>query len=93
MIQVRQLIVQPVGVPRTWTLPAGAKIEVNPAPGEALAVAVIGPQGPTGAPGAGIPHGGSQGQVLVKSGGEDFETQWVSMDLSSLTQTIDGGNF
>jgi len=44
--------------------------------------------GPQGAPGVGVPTGGSAGQVLRKASGTDYDTQWSSsgggsVDLSS----------
>ena len=36
--------------------------------------------GPTGPPGAGVPAGGSAGQVLVKDGVDDYETKWETLD-------------
>ena len=35
-----------------------------------------GPEGPQGNPGVGVPAGGTVGQVLVKSGAGDYETEW-----------------
>lgn len=54
-------------------------------------VAVSGPQGaqgPTGAAGAagadgaGVPAGGTTGQLLAKTSGTDFDTQWVSPQIT-----------
>lgn len=49
-----------------------------------------GPVGPTGPTGPGVPVGGTTGQVLAKSSGTDYATQWVAapgLDLIK-TQTI-----
>jgi len=35
-----------------------------------------GPQGPAGEDGVGIPVGGSEGEVLVKSSSDDYDTEW-----------------
>lgn len=40
-------------------------------------------KGETGATGAGVPSGGTTGQVLLKASGEDFDTSWGAMDLSA----------
>lgn len=39
-------------------------------------VSAQGPKGDDGEDGAGVPPGGSQGQVLVKKSEEDFDTEW-----------------
>jgi hypothetical protein len=50
-----------------------------------------GPTGPQGPQGVGIPAGGTAGQILKKSSGGDYETEWVDPDsvqdvsLSELT--------
>lgn len=38
----------------------------------------VGPQGPAGEDGVGIPVGGSEGGVLVKSSSNDYDTEWSS---------------
>jgi hypothetical protein len=49
-----------------------------------LEVGVVGPQGPTGpigptgATGAGVPEGGLTGQLLTKTSGDDYDTEWTS---------------
>lgn len=40
-------------------------------------------KGETGATGAGVPSGGSTGQVLLKASGTDYDTSWGVMDLSA----------
>ena len=37
-----------------------------------------GPQAPQGNPGQGVPAGGASGQVLAKTSGADYATQWVT---------------
>lgn len=52
-----------------------------------------GPTGPTGATGAGVPTGGTTGQILAKIDGDDYNTEWVDNEgggasaLSELTDT------
>jgi hypothetical protein len=44
-------------------------------------LAAVGPQGPAGAngaPGQGVPVGGTTGQVLAKASGTDYDTAWVA---------------
>jgi hypothetical protein len=41
---------------------------------------VAGPQGATGATGAGVPVGGTAGQVLAKVDSDNYDTQWVTVD-------------
>jgi hypothetical protein len=36
--------------------------------------------GPEGAPGVGVPSGGTTGQVLSKASGTDYDTEWVDKD-------------
>jgi hypothetical protein len=38
---------------------------------------VLGNEGPTGPTGPGVPVGGTSGQVLAKSSGTDYDTEWV----------------
>lgn len=40
---------------------------------------VTGPTGPTGATGAGVPVGGTTGQILNKTSATDFATAWVNV--------------
>ena len=39
---------------------------------------IQGETGPAGADGVGVPSGGTQGQVLTKASGTDFDTEWVT---------------
>ena len=55
-----------------------------------------GSQGATGATGPGVPIGGLAGQVLAKSSGADYQTQWVTVSSSgsgsgSSTSITQGG--
>jgi len=53
---------------------------------EVLSVAVIGPQGPAGAVGVGVPSGGISGYVLTKASNTDYDTEWIEnvpVNLSS----------
>lgn len=45
--------------------------------------ATVGPQGPAGADGVGVPAGGATGQVLAKSSGTDFDTAWIDAPSGS----------
>lgn len=58
--------------------PQGPKGEPgNPGPqGEPGEPGAQGEPGPKGDPGVGVPAGGTAGQVLVKSGAGDYETEW-----------------
>ena len=42
-----------------------------------------GPQGPQGEPGEGVPAGGTAGQFLQKIDGVDYNTDWVTLNLSA----------
>lgn len=55
---------------------------------EVIEVAVPGPAGPAGAPGEpgpGVPTGGAPGNVLLKSGYANYESEWSAV--------VDGGTF
>jgi hypothetical protein len=43
----------------------------------------VGVPGPAGAPGVGVPAGGSSGQYLQKVSGVDYATDWVTLNLSA----------
>ena len=47
-----------------------------------------GAQGPQGNPGVGVPAGGTVGQVLVKSGTGDYETEWQDPQGGGVTLTV-----
>ena len=51
-----------------------------------------GPRGPIGAPGVGVPSGGTTGQVLSKTSDDDHDTEWTNpgggaLDLQSVLDT------
>jgi len=48
-------------------------------PSEIIQVKVEGPQGATGAPGPGVPVGGTTGQALVKASGTNYDTAWATV--------------
>lgn len=50
-----------------------------------VAVGPQGPQGPTGATGAGVPVGGTTGQVLAKTSATDYATAWTSPATGTVT--------
>lgn len=52
-----------------------------------------GPRGEKGDPGIGIPAGGAAGQVLVKSSGADYATQWVTESVCVQNVTIAADQF
>ncbi len=47
---------------------------------------VAGPQGATGATGAGVPTGGTAGQVLAKVDSDNYDTQWVTVTVDPTPQ-------
>jgi hypothetical protein len=44
----------------------------------------VGVPGPAGAPGVGVPAGGTSGQFLQKTSGVDYATDWVTVNLTGL---------
>jgi hypothetical protein len=46
-------------------------------------VGVPGPAGAAGAPGQGVPAGGTSGQYLQKTSGADYATDWVTVNLAA----------
>lgn len=46
----------------------------------------VGPMGPQGPRGKGVPMGGKKGQILIKKSDKDFDTEWVNIE------DIIGGN-
>ena len=42
-----------------------------------------GPPGADGAPGVGVPTGGTTGQALIKTSGADYDTEWATAGGSS----------
>ena len=55
-------------------------------------VGVPGPAGSPGAPGVGVPAGGTAGQYLQKIDGVDYNTDWVTLNLSGYA-LLSGANF
>jgi hypothetical protein len=55
-------------------------------------VGVPGPAGSPGAPGVGVPAGGTAGQYLQKIDGVDYNTDWVTLNLSGFA-LLSGANF
>jgi hypothetical protein len=48
-----------------------------------------GSQGPQGEPGEGVPAGGTAGQFLQKTSGDDYATDWVTLDVSDKRDLTD----
>lgn len=55
-------------------------------------VGVPGPAGSPGAPGVGVPAGGTAGQYLQKIDGVDYNTDWVTLNLSGYA-LLSGADF
>lgn len=53
--------------------------------GETGATGPQGPQGEQGDPGVGVPSGGTAGQVLTKSSGSDYDTEWTNPSGGTVT--------
>ena len=78
-----------VAVLSTTTLPPGSSATVVNAGTSAAAllqfgipqgpVGATGPTGPQGSTGAGVPTGGTTGQILAKASGTNYDTTWVNM--------------
>lgn len=64
-----------------------AKIDLKGDQGE------IGPDGPQGDPGLGVPAGGATGEVLIKKTGTDNDTEWKNLLSLIPNQTIINGCF
>lgn len=64
-------------------------VDINPVytSGQPGPTGPTGAQGPAGANGQGVPTGGSADQVLLKSSGDDYDTEWGSVDYSDVTNT------
>ena len=51
-----------------------------------ITVSEVGPTGPAGAPGQGVPVGGTAGQILAKVNSTNYNTEWINnTDLTGLT--------
>ncbi|NBT50854.1 MAG: hypothetical protein EBT12_04760, partial [Marivivens sp.] len=55
-----------------------------------ITLAVPGHQGAGGAPGVGVPAGGTSGQVLEKASNTDYDTQWVDAATNNITGVTAG---
>jgi hypothetical protein len=51
------------------------------------ATGATGPAGPAGSPGQGVPAGGTAGQYLQKIDGTNYNTDWVTLNLSAYLTT------
>ena len=49
-----------------------------------------GPQGVQGSVGPGVPTGGTTGQVLRKTDGTNYNTEWHSLDDADIPSSVDG---
>jgi hypothetical protein len=56
---------------------------------EVIQVGVIGPQGPAGAAGQGVPVGGTTGQVLRKVSSTNYDTEWAAAAAGGASQADD----
>lgn len=56
-----------------------------------VSVAVTGPQGPAGATGAGVPTGGTVGQVATKLSSADYDIEWANPGAASNLETYPAG--
>lgn len=43
-----------------------------------------GPQGPQGQPGAGVPEGGTVGQILTKASAVDYDSEWMDNEAAAV---------
>lgn len=53
-----------------------------------VANSIVGPQGPKGDPGYGVPPGGTEGQVLAKASNNDYDVEWTSASGTNTTYTL-----
>lgn len=67
-----------LSLPRGDTGPAGATGPAGP----------TGPTGPTGATGAGVPTGGTEGQILAKVDATDYNTTWIDNTTNVITTIV-----
>ena len=77
--------------------PQGIQGETGPQgpTGATGATGATGPQGPQGPTGAGVPQGGTTGQVLAKISNTDYDTEWIDPPkggLDLITYGIYGRN-
>lgn len=77
----------------TTTLPAGSDATVTNTGTATDPVLNFGiPQGEAGQTGAGVPTGGTTGQVLAKASGTDYDTEWITPSGGSGGHTILNGS-
>lgn len=72
---------------------SGATISITDKQGTTTAMVSNGQDGSPGQPGTdgvGVPAGGSSGQVLAKSSGADYLTEWVTPYTGTITETVSG---
>lgn len=70
----------------TWDSTRGKYIGTGvPASGTPGPQGPQGETGPQGAPGAGVPTGGTAGQVLSKASGTDYDTEWTTPEAGGVT--------
>jgi hypothetical protein len=50
---------------------------------------IVGPQGPKGDPGYGVPPGGTEGQVLAKASNSDYDVEWTSSSGTNTTYELE----
>ena len=68
----------------------GATITVTDAQGTTTANITNGQNGAPGADGVGVPSGGTTGQVLAKTSGTDYATEWVTPYTGTQTVNVSG---
>jgi hypothetical protein len=73
-------------IPGTLTGSVGVPGPQGPA-GSTGATGATGPAGPAGSPGQGVPAGGTAGQYLQKIDGTNYNTDWVTLNLSAYLTT------
>jgi hypothetical protein len=72
----------------TITIPGAVEATIGATAPAVLTIGVgtpgaTGPQGPAGAPGVGVPVGGTAGQFLTKIDGTNYNTDWTTVNLSA----------
>lgn len=88
------------GSPLSADVTSGAVIQTtviqgNPVVGNVVtgAPGATGPQGPAGTNGEGVPVGGSTGEVLKKTSGTDYDTEWGNLDADDIDDTSTTNKF
>lgn len=72
---------------QTIEIQDGPKVDVSETIVNIINVAEPGPAGADGAPGAGVPAGGTTGQIMAKASDTDYDTAWVDPPSGGLTGT------